>query len=164
MSLVFIGLGSNLGNGRANLQDAWQRLGAAAGLNTIALSAPYLSAPIGMASAQWFTNAVGVLQTSIAADDLLALLLNVERDMGRDRSLGKDRMIDLDILYYDELVCYTANLVLPHPEIAGRLFVLAPLVELVPDRLHPVTGQSSCQMRLLPALAGQEIKQITWND
>ncbi|NOX24773.1 MAG: 2-amino-4-hydroxy-6-hydroxymethyldihydropteridine diphosphokinase [Deltaproteobacteria bacterium] len=165
MSLVFIGLGSNLGDGRANLQEAWQRLGTAARLNRIGLSSPYLSTPVGMTSTQWFTNAVGVLQTSIAPDDLLAVLLNVERDMGRDRSLGKDRMIDLDILYYDDLVCHTASLILPHPEIANRLFVLAPLVELAPDHLHPVAGQSSRQMRrLLAAAVGQEIKKITWND
>jgi len=164
MALVFIGLGSNIGDGRVNLQDAWQRLGAIKGLNKIGLSSPYLSSPVGMTSNQWFTNAVGVLQTSIEANDLLALLLEVESDMGRNRSAGDDRIIDLDILYYDDLICHSANLDLPHPEISKRLFVLSPLTELAPDHLHPVTGQSSRQMQRLQPIMGQEIKKITWND
>jgi 2-amino-4-hydroxy-6-hydroxymethyldihydropteridine diphosphokinase len=164
MALVFIGLGSNMGDGRANLQAAWRFMGAEAGINRISLSSPYLTAPVGMESEQWFTNAVGVLQTSKTPDELLALMLEVERKMGRDRSLGEDRIIDLDILYYDDVICHVADLDLPHPEIANRLFVLAPLAELAPDHLHPVNGHSTRQMMRQLAVAGQGVKKITWND
>ena len=162
MGLAFIGLGSNIGDGRANLQAVWQRLKACAGITPISLSTPYLSAPVGMNSEQWFTNAVGVVETSLAPEVLLTRLLALESDMGRDRSQGKDRIIDLDILYYDDLIYHSATLDLPHPELTDRLFVLAPLAELAPDHLHPVTLQSSRQMLRLFPRDGQEIKNITW--
>ncbi len=162
MALVFIGLGSNIGEGRGNLQNAWRRLKAVKGINIIGLSSPYVSAPVGMLSKQWFTNAVGVIETSLQPDVLLACLLDLERDMGRDRSRGKDRIIDLDILYYDDLVYHSDTLDLPHPELPNRLFVLAPLLELAPDHLHPVCQQSSREMWRLVPTDGQEIKRTTW--
>ncbi len=167
MALVFIGLGSNIGDGRVNLQRAWQEMGRA-GLLKISISPPYLTAPVGMTSKNWFTNAVGVVQTSLSPEELLTLLLDLERDMGRDRSAGQDRVIDLDMLYYDDLVCHTATLDLPHPEISSRLFVLTPLNDLAPDHLHPVTELSSRQMLRVCVNStendAQSIKKINWKD
>ena len=160
MALVFIGLGSNLGDGRANLQEAWQRLSAVAGLTALTLSHAYRSAPVGLASKQWFTNAVGVCETKLPAPTLLASLLAVEAAMGRDREKGRDRVIDLDILYYDDLVVQGPELVIPHPEIENRLFVLAPLTELAPDHRHPLTGLSSRAMQR--RVADQAVTQIPW--
>jgi 2-amino-4-hydroxy-6-hydroxymethyldihydropteridine diphosphokinase len=160
MALVFIGLGSNLGDGRANLREAWQRLGRLSRLTTLTLSRPYRSAPVGMESQQWFTNAVGVCETKLSPSELLAGLLATETTMGRDRTQGQDRVIDLDLLYYDDLVEQGTQLHLPHPEIANRLFVLAPLTELSPDHKHPVTGLTSREM--LQRVAGQSVEQIFW--
>jgi 2-amino-4-hydroxy-6-hydroxymethyldihydropteridine diphosphokinase len=160
MALVFIGLGSNMGDGRANLQEAWRRLGAVPGLTPLTLSRPYRSAPLGMDSSQWFTNAVGVCETKLSAPVLLERVLATEAAMGRDRGQGRDRIIDLDILYYDDLVVQGPELVIPHPEIENRLFVLAPLAELAPDHRHPLTGLSSREMQR--RVAEQEVTQIPW--
>lgn len=160
MALVFIGLGANLGDGRDNLRQAWQRLGQLAQLTPLTLSHPYRSEPVGMESKHWFTNAVGVCETRLLPDALLASLLATETAMGRDRSQGLDRVIDLDILYYDDLVMQGPELALPHPEIANRLFVLAPLTELSPDHRHPVTGVTSREM--LGRVTGQTVERIAW--
>ena len=160
MALVFIGLGSNLGDGRANLRQAWQRLGGLAGLTPLSLSHPYRSAPVNLVSDHWFTNAVGVCETRLPPQELLAGLMRTETAMGRDRALGQDRVIDLDILYYDDRVEQDAELTLPHPEIENRLFVLAPLAELAPDHRHPVNGRTSLEMR--QRVTGQAVEQLSW--
>jgi 2-amino-4-hydroxy-6-hydroxymethyldihydropteridine diphosphokinase len=160
MALVFIGLGSNLGNGRANLREAWRRLRTIAGLTPLTLSSAYRSAPVGMMSTQWFTNAVGVCETKLSARDLLDRLLEIETAMGRDRAQGRDRVIDLDILYYEDRVESGPPLTLPHPEIANRLFVLAPLAELAPDHVNPQTGLTSREM--IRRVTDQMVEQISW--
>ncbi len=160
MALVFIGLGSNLGNGPANLQEAWRRLGAGSELTPLTMSHAYRSAPVGMASVQMFTNAVGVCETRLTPQALLAKLLQTEAAMGRDRVQGRDRVIDLDILYYDDFVAQDLTLSIPHPEISKRLFVLAPLTELAPDHKHPVSGLTSREMQR--RVADQTVEQIPW--
>lgn len=160
MALVFIGLGSNLGDGRANLQEAWRRVGAIPGVQKLILSHAYESVAVGMDSEQLFTNAVGVCETKLPPQGLLDGLLQTEAAMGRDRSQGMDRIIDLDILYYDECVVQDSTLSIPHPEIANRLFVLAPLTELAPDHLHPLTGLTSLQMQ--KRVLDQKVDQISW--
>ncbi len=175
MALVFIGLGSNLGDGILNLRKAWRILGEQPGIISLAaLSSPYLTRPVVKEawlregrhlSEQWFTNAVGVLETDLPPHDLLATLQAVEKDLGRDRQKTVDRAVDLDILYYDELVCVDEKLQIPHPGIEERLFVLAPLEELAPDRLHPVTGKTTQQMRLaLPPGGDIDLRKMTWPD
>jgi len=161
MSLVFIGLGSNLGPGRQHIQLAWHKLGQQKSTLALALSSPYLTEPVGMASEQLFTNAVGVLETSLSPQDLLKQMLAIELEMGRNRGQGKDRQVDLDILYYDDQLINEPELLIPHPEIAARLFVLAPLAKVAPDHLHPGTGQSSGAMKRLLA-SGQGAKKISW--
>ncbi len=164
MALAFIGLGSNLGDGRHNLRQAWGRLRKISRVMPLCLSSPYLSEPVGMASAQWFTNAVGLLETKLSPEALLADLLQVERELGRDRALGANRVIDLDLLYYDDLCQRSEFLTLPHPELANRLFVLAPLEELAPDHLHPLLHLNSGQLRQRLAGSGQGLKKISWGE
>ncbi len=139
-------LGSNLGDSRRILLQAWQQLGEKAGLATCTLSAPYASDPVGMESDNRFLNAVGILETDLDPEILLSLLQQVEKGFGRDKKTGKegyqDRLLDLDILYYGDLVLTTGVLVLPHPHIAERLFVLVPLAEVDPQHCDPVTGQT----------------------
>lgn len=143
---AFVGLGSNLGNGQGNLLAAWQRLGKVAGISLHRLSSPYRTEPVGMETDHWFTNAVGEITTSLSPAELLAVMLAIETDLGRDRSLTKDRPVDLDLLYYGDLMLNSQVLTLPHPRIANRLFVLAPLAELVPEHLHPVLGRTSGEL------------------
>lgn len=160
-TLAFIGLGSNLGEGRANLMAAWQRLGQVSGIRLLKLSSPYLTEPVGMNSRQWFTNAVGEIVTSLAPDELLAALLAIEAELGRDRSLTRDRPVDLDLLYYGKLRLNTSSLTVPHPHLAERLFVLAPLAELAPELVHPLLGLST--MELIHNLRNQEkVERRNW--
>jgi 2-amino-4-hydroxy-6-hydroxymethyldihydropteridine diphosphokinase len=174
MTLAFIGLGSNLGDGRLNLRNAWRSLGEQDGITTLALSSPYLTRPVlkgiwlkegRRLGEQWFTNAVGVLETGLAPLELLAAMQAVESGQGRDRQITVDRVVDLDILYYDDLVYVDERLELPHPELPKRHFVLAPLEELAPDRPHPVTGLTTRQMRrALPDLSDNDIRRLAWQD
>ena len=142
----FIGLGSNLGDGQANLIDAWQRLGKVAGITLNRLSSPYRTKPLGMETEHWFTNAVGEICTSLSPTELLAAMLAIETTLGRDRALTQDRPVDLDMLYYGDLMIQSLALTVPHPRIAHRLFVLAPLTEIAPAYLHPLLGRTSLEL------------------
>lgn len=126
------------------------------------LSSPYKSEPVGVETENWFVNAVGVLETKLAPEDLLAKMLAIEKELGRDRSKGIDRSIDLDLLYYDDLVLMTPQLVLPHPEIQDRLFVLLPLAELAPDHIHPVSGKTTSMMRK-DLVSDKIVNKTTWD-
>jgi len=143
---AFIGLGSNLGDGQANLIGAWQRLGQVAGITLASLSSPYRTAPVGLDTEHWFTNAVGEILTSLSPVELLATMLAIEADLGRDRTLTRDRPVDLDLLYYGDLMIQSRTLIVPHPRLANRLFVLAPLAELAPEHVHPILGRTSLDL------------------
>ena len=170
---VFIGLGSNLGDSINLLQQSWQALGQCQGIILEALSLPYLSAPVAMASTFWFTNAVGQLQASRSAGEVLDILLETEKQLGRTRDGKKqgyqDRKIDLDLLYYGETVIDTPRLTVPHPHRSERLFVLAPLADIAPDFVDPETGSTVLEMyrnlqQLIASgsLEPQEITRAAW--
>lgn len=149
MTQAVIGLGSNLGDGRENLRRAWGKLGEAPNVRLTQLSHPYYSEPVGMDTPHWFTNAVGLIDTDLPPKTLLGTLLRIEAEMGRRRrasTLPSDRTIDLDLIYYDELISSTKELTVPHPELQNRLFVLMPLAELIPEYRHPIFGFTSSQM------------------
>lgn len=141
---AFIGLGSNLGNGRQLILSAWRRLALEEMVVPLRLSSLYVTEAVGMASRSLFTNGVAMVETRLAPTELLHLLLQVEKEHGRLRTAGavgyQDRFLDLDLLYFGGTVWSSAELILPHPHIAGRLFVLAPLVEIAPTFQDPVTG------------------------
>jgi 2-amino-4-hydroxy-6-hydroxymethyldihydropteridine diphosphokinase len=143
---AFIGMGSNLGDGKSLLQGAWQALGKVDGIVLDGLSSPYLTAPVDMTSQHWFTNAVGRLQVSLSPVELLQVLLAVEASFGRKRSAKtfgyQDRSLDLDLLACGDVVMDSPELTLPHPRIGDRLFVLAPFAELEPDFRDTPQGES----------------------
>ncbi|MHB1185825.1 MAG: 2-amino-4-hydroxy-6-hydroxymethyldihydropteridine diphosphokinase [Desulfobulbia bacterium] len=154
---AFIGLGSNLGDGQANLLEAWQRLGLVAAISLIRLSSPYRTQPVGLATDHWFTNAVGEITTTLSPTELLVAMLAIETKLGRDRALTRDRPVDLDLLYYGDLRMDSPTLTVPHPRIADRLFVLAPLAEVAPAQVHPLLGRTSLELcRALGTQAGVE--------
>lgn len=158
-------MGSNLGDGKRTLRDAWQSLGELDGIILEQLSSPYLSAPVDMVSQHWFTNAVGKLSTTLTPPALLQTLLTVEKDFGRVRDSSKfgyqDRSLDLDLLFYGEVVIDTPELVLPHPHVAKRLFVLQPLLEISSHFVHHITGEPVKKMieRLEKSIETSESKQ-----
>jgi 2-amino-4-hydroxy-6-hydroxymethyldihydropteridine diphosphokinase len=162
MTQAFVGLGSNLGEGRVNLLAAWRRLEEHPRIRGVQLSSPYETAPVGMASPSWFTNAVGEVETDLGPEGLLAAMLAIEREMGRDRGQGRDRIIDLDLLFYNDLIRESPACRLPHPEAANRLFVLVPLAEIAPGLRHPHNGLTPAAMIAGLDSAGQEIRQAGW--
>ena len=173
-TIAFIGLGSNLGDGRSILQGAWRRIGEAEGIDCCVLSHPYLTAPLDMESSNVFTNAVGMLQASLPVRQLLCDLLRIEFEFGRRRGAGtgyQDRSLDLDILSYGDLGVDTPELTLPHPRLVRRLFVLAPFAEIAPD-YRLVAGAPTMAERWTQLLADmdegkiprQEIKKWEWEE
>ncbi len=175
MVKAFIGMGSNLGDGKALLQGAWRALGEVDGIVLDGLSSPYMTAPVDMTSQHWFTNGVGRLRVSLSPRELLEVLLAVEASFGRVRDekvFGhQDRCLDLDLLYYGNIIMDSPELTLPHPRIGERLFVLVPFAELEPDFRDSLSGKTiaSMEKRLRDDLAPannkkQEIIRGTWSE
>jgi 2-amino-4-hydroxy-6-hydroxymethyldihydropteridine diphosphokinase len=141
---VFIGLGSNLGDRRANIFEALDRIRKQPDIRILKESSLYESEPHGDAKT-WFVNGVIEIETEFAPEQLLKRLKAIETAMGRKRVKGKrwgSRIIDLDILFYGSLVLRKRTLTIPHPEVANRRFVLLPLSELAPQLIHPVLQAS----------------------
>jgi 2-amino-4-hydroxy-6-hydroxymethyldihydropteridine diphosphokinase len=136
---VFIGIGSNLGDRKANHLEAIERIAKLPKTRLLKQSSFYESEPHGDAKT-WFVNSIIEIDTEIGASDLLKKLLAIETAMGRKRVKGKrwgSRIIDLDILFFNNEVIEKRNLKIPHPEIPDRRFVLVPLSELAPQLIHP---------------------------
>lgn len=137
-----IGLGSNLGDRESCLDRAVEAIAANPDFTAVIRSRSYRAAPIGGPGEQEdYLNAALVGETSLSPQQLLAFLQQVENRLGRkrDRRWGA-RTVDLDLLLYDEITLNSPELILPHPRMAFRRFVLAPAVEVAPDMLHPTTG------------------------
>lgn len=135
MADVYLGLGSNLGNRMQRLADARNRIERKAGTITAA-SSIYDTAPWGPVPQDNFLNQVIRISTALEPRELLAVLHEIERDAGRDRKSEirfGPRTLDLDILLYGDRVLHEEGLAIPHPRLAERAFVLAPLAEIAPD-------------------------------
>ncbi len=134
---IFVGLGSNLGDKKANLAEALRRLGEK--VKVLRVSSFYETEPVGVETQPVFLNAVAELETSLGPQALLDCLLAIEDAMGRKRTVHwGPRLIDLDLLFFENRVIDAPNLKIPHPEIQNRRFVLVPLAELAPNFTHPV--------------------------
>lgn len=162
-----IGLGANLGKRAATLLTAWQELAAAPGLRPVALSSPWLTAPLGMDSDREFLNAVALVESALSPQDLLSLLLAIEARHGRRRDpQGKgwqDRPLDLDLLFYGDCRLEESHLHLPHPRLHERLFVLAPLAEILPQWQHPLLHESAASLCARLVRQGtQTVRQSKW--
>src|SRR5262249_8592673 len=136
---AFIGIGSNLGDRKANFFEAIDRVSKLPSTRIVKQSSLYESEPLGDAKT-WFVNAVIEIEAETTADELLKRLKSIETAMGRKRVRGKrwgSRIIDLDILFFDNEIINKRTLKVPHPELQNRRFVLAPLSELAPQMIHP---------------------------
>jgi 2-amino-4-hydroxy-6-hydroxymethyldihydropteridine diphosphokinase len=144
---VCIGLGSNLGDRRALLMRALDEL-AGGGLRLGRRSAFYETNPVGGPPGQPpFLNAVVEAYTTFSPDDLIALLLAIETRLGRERTVPNGpRTLDLDLLFYGDLVRDDPHLTIPHPRLHERLFVLEPLIEIAPGAVHPRLGKTVAQL------------------
>jgi len=161
---AWIGLGSNLGNPGAQLKEALLQLGDIAGIELREISGFYRTAPWGKQDQDEFFNAVAMVETKLQPGELLEVLLQIEHQMGRDRSAGRwgPRIIDLDLLSYDDLVMKSPSLELPHPRMHLRAFVLQPLLELDPDFI--IAGKRSAK-ECLSSLGDQDVEYTgTFNE
>jgi 3-oxoacyl-[acyl-carrier protein] reductase len=144
MPVAYLGLGSNLGDRRATLDAAVRRLRAEPGLRVLAVSGYYETAPIDCPPGSGdYLNAAAAVETDRDPHDLLKLLQQIERQYGRVRTgPNSPRTLDLDLLLYGDRVINTPDLVVPHPRLHERAFVLVPLVDVDEDAVHPVLGKS----------------------
>lgn len=138
---VYFSLGTNLGDKEQNLRLAIQRIEERIG-KVISLSAFYATAPWGFSSENMFLNAAVCVETSFPPLSVLRLTQEMEREIGRaNKSVNgvySDRLIDIDLLLYDNQVLDTPELKLPHPLMHQRRFVMEPLAEIAPELLHPI--------------------------
>ena len=138
VTLIF---GSNMGDRKAVIQEAMKQLEEIGKIQKI--SSLYETAPWGFESPDTFYNQVALYSTCLSAENVLKKCMETERALGRKRSSSQycSRIIDIDILFYDSCIINTPDLVIPHPRIAERNFVLTPLNEIIPDFIHPLTGK-----------------------
>jgi len=138
LSISYIGLGSNLGNPKKQIADACKTLNTVASTSILALSSLYQSTPLGTVEQADFINAVAKISTRLSPSALLASLQAIEQNQKRVRKIHwGPRTIDLDILLFDNLVINEPDLVIPHPQITQRNFVLVPLGEIEPKLQLP---------------------------
>ena len=152
--LVYLSLGSNLGDRRGNLQAAIERL---KDWGTItAISSFYEAEPMGPRDQPWFLNCVVALETSQSPAELLKNALAIEQEMGRLRLRDKGpRLIDVDIVLFGDRVVDERGLKIPHPAMHERRFVLKPLADIAPASVHPGLGKTAGE--LLAALPGGQV-------
>lgn len=128
---AYIGLGSNMGQPMDNLHRALELISSSGKVRVTLVSSVYLTEPVGYEDQDWFHNAVAEIETALTPDELLRLLQETEAKLGRVRTIRwGPRTIDLDILIYGDQKIFTDTLQVPHPRMAERGFVLAPLAEI----------------------------------
>ncbi|HSZ21326.1 MAG TPA: 2-amino-4-hydroxy-6-hydroxymethyldihydropteridine diphosphokinase [Candidatus Acidoferrum sp.] len=144
--LIYLSLGSNLGDRAANLERAIEAL-QGIGAPVLRRSSIYETEPVDFLAQPWFLNCVVEAETSLAARQLLEALQEIERKLGsRKRVPRGPRIIDLDILFYDAKVIHESGIEIPHPRLAERRFVLVPLVELAPEFRHPALHKTAAEL------------------
>ncbi len=143
LNRVFLGIGGNLGDRLGNLRRAVELIGERIG-RIEKVSSVYLSEPWGFKHAKYFTNIVAELYTDLSADEVLTKAFEIEAELKRTRS-GRGyegRTMDIDILFFNNEILNTERLVVPHPHICQRKFVLLPMAEIAADFVHPQNGKT----------------------
>jgi 2-amino-4-hydroxy-6-hydroxymethyldihydropteridine diphosphokinase len=157
--IVYLSLGSNLGDRAANLEQAIARLSKLGTLS--AVSSFYETEPVEFTSQPFFLNCAVALETSLMPKQLLARLNAIEFEMGRKRIINKGpRVVDIDILLFQRSIIDTPQLVVPHPALHERRFVLEPLAEIAPEVRHPVFHRTIRELRDTLPIKGQSVRKF----
>ena len=157
-TMVYLSLGSNLGDREAHLLDARDRL---TDIGRIAaVSSFYETAPVEFIEQPWFLNCVVALETDLTPQQLMRSILRIEEIMGRQRVLKKGpRLIDIDVLLFGDITLDSPEVTVPHPAMSERRFVLEPLAEIAPALRHPVSNKTILELcDSLPS--GQRVRRI----
>jgi 2-amino-4-hydroxy-6-hydroxymethyldihydropteridine diphosphokinase len=145
MPVVYLGLGSNIGKKEEHIKKALSLISKVYEVKR--MSPLYLTEPVGNKEQEWFLNCVVELQTEVDPNKLLSSFKTIERKLGRTKGeKNSPRIIDIDILFYGDQVVNTKSLMIPHPLLHERLFVLQPLMDLIPDFYHPVLKKTIRQL------------------
>lgn len=157
--LAYLSLGSNVGNREANLRQAIRRLNELGRVTEV--SSFYETEPVEFTEQPWFVNCAVALETALSASELMSGVLETEREMGRVRVHKKGpRIIDIDILLFGDAIVNTPDLMVPHPAMVDRRFVLEPLAEIAGQARHPVLKRTIAEL-LHDLPAGQTVRKIS---
>src|SRR4030042_2792233 len=141
LTVVFLGLGSNIGKKEANIKKALYLLSEIGEVKKT--SHLYLTEPVGIIKQDWFLNCAVQIETNMDPQKLLTALKSIERKLGRIKTVKNGpRTIDIDILFYGDRIVKKTHLVIPHPFLQDRLFVLQPMMDLAPSFIHPLLKKS----------------------
>ena len=156
---IYLGLGSNMGDRRYNLESALGALAREISIKVV--SSIYDTKPVGNTLQPRFLNLVCAAATSLMPPDLLSFVKQIEKNMGREPGpVNSPRPIDIDILFYGNQVIEMPGLIIPHPRLAERAFVLLPMAEIVPDFVHPVIGKTIRQILLELKVNAEDIVKL----
>lgn len=157
-NLVYLSLGSNVGDREAQLREAEGRLGTLG--RVIAISSFYETEPVEFIAQPWFLNCAVELESSLTPQQLMAAILGIEEEMGRRRVQNKGpRSIDIDVLLFGDAVVESSEVTIPHPAMHERRFVLEPLAEIAPEAFHPLLKKTIRELldQLPP---GQSVRKL----
>ncbi len=147
LSRAHIGIGSNMGKSAILCRHAVDLLGAVGSARVVAMSSLYRTEPVGVEAQDWFVNCAVIVETGLSPHRLLEHMQHIENEMGRVRlQRWGPRTIDLDLLFFDDLIIDDPMLKVPHPELHLRGFVLAPLKEIDPLKFHPILKKTVLQL------------------
>ncbi|HSA05607.1 MAG TPA: 2-amino-4-hydroxy-6-hydroxymethyldihydropteridine diphosphokinase [Candidatus Gastranaerophilales bacterium] len=149
MSKAYLCVGSNIGDRIGYLQQANCLLKDTQGITVIDISSIYETEPVGYKDQEWFANAVLIIETDLSPKDLLKECMRIEKQLGRNRACESrwgPRTLDLDILFYDDVIISENCLQIPHPRLHERAYALVPLLELDPDFIHPILKKTALDL------------------